>query len=180
MLCQEHNKKYCRECDFGYCPHSRVKYNCRECGGGSFCEHGKRKQICRDCGGSSFCGHGKRKLRCRDCGGGSFCGHGKHKYACKECNDPIPITIGNMIKGAKQTDKRHNRYDLLNFVDTDFLKNLIEDAEGKCCYCECVLQYRQYQSNLGTLERIDNTLGHIKTNCKIACFHCNVSKVGQV
>jgi hypothetical protein len=142
MPCQEHNKQRCRPCNYGFCPHSRRKSRCKECGGSSFCEHGRRK------------------------------------YQCKECNNPIPITIRAMIMSAKQKDKRHNRYDIVNLVDTDFLKNLIEDSET-CCYCECILQYRLYQLNLGTLERIDNSIGHIKTNCKIACLHCNSSRVGQ-
>ena len=135
------------------------------------------KQFCRDCN-VGFCEHGRRKYRCVECGGVSICEHGRQNHHCKECNDPIPITIRAMIGGAKRNDIRHNRYDLPNLVDTDFVRHLIEDSET-CCYCECILQYRLYQSNLGTLERIDNTLGHIKTNCKIACLTCNVSKVGQ-
>lgn len=161
MPCSIHKKQYCRDCNVGFCEHGRQKSHCKECGGISICEHNRLKNVCKDCGGSNICEHGRRK------------------YQCKECNDPIPITIGNMIRGAKQTDKRHNRYDIVNLVDTDFLKNLIEDSET-CCYCECILQYRLYQSNLGTLERIDNSLGHIKTNCKIACLSCNLSKIGQL
>ena len=31
------------------------------------------------------------------------------------------------------------------------------------------------KSNL-TIDRIDNKIAHIKSNCKICCFMCNVSK----
>jgi hypothetical protein len=27
-----------------------------------------------------------------------------------------------------------------------------------------------------TIDRIDNRFGHIKTNCKLSCLICNVSK----
>lgn len=161
MGCSIHKKQYCRDCNFGFCPHNKRKNRCKECGGSGVCEHGRCKGDCKECGGSSICEHGRKRQN------------------CKECNDPILITISLMIRSAKQRDKNNNLYDLPNFIDRDFLKNLIEDAGDKCCYCSCELQYRLYQSNLCSLERIDNTLGHIKTNCKIACLSCNVGKVGQ-
>lgn len=85
--------------------HSRMKYNCIDCGGKGICEHGKQtshcsqgcggsswcahgriKRQCNLCGGSSVCEHGKRKSQCRPCGGSSFCAaHGRRKTICKEC-----------------------------------------------------------------------------------------------
>jgi hypothetical protein len=88
--------------------HSRMKYNCIDCGGKGICEHGKQtshcsqgcggsswcahgriKRQCNLCGGSSVCEHGKRKSQCRPCGGSSFCAaHGRRKTICKECQSP--------------------------------------------------------------------------------------------
>ena len=41
------------------------------------------------------------------------------------------------------------------------------------------IQFLLYQTNLGTVERLDNNLGHIKGNCVIACRTCNFGKVGN-
>jgi hypothetical protein len=48
-----------------------------------------------------------------------------------------------------------------------------------CYYCECELQYVLYQSDMATIERIDNELGHIKSNCVLACRDCNLGRVGS-
>jgi len=53
---------------------------------------------------------------------------------------------------------------------------MVEDYPN-CCYCKCELQYVIFQSNLATIERTDDSLGHIKSNCVIACKSCNVRKI---
>ena len=49
------------------CPHNRVKYICKECGGSSICPHNRRKTRCYECGGGSICHHNRRKSRCKEC-----------------------------------------------------------------------------------------------------------------
>ena len=125
------------------------------------------------------CIHDKRKDTCKDCNGSSICQHHKQKSHCKLCNDPIDLTIRRMIIGSKKQDKKLNLFDELNFVDYLFLKNLINNCNNKCYYCSCVLQYKYYNNTLGTIERINNNLGHIKSNCVFACRNCNCSRVGS-
>jgi hypothetical protein len=143
------------------------------------CQHGKRRGRCVECGGGTICIHLKRRECCLICGGGSLCIHKKQKTHCKICGDKIKITIQNMISNSKTKDKKYNIYDIVNFIDKCFLKNLIEDCNDKCYYCKCDLQYIIYQNNLATIERIDNSIGHIKSNVVIACHHCNLSRVGD-
>ena len=107
------------------------------------------------------------------------CFHKKCKYTCKICGDEKKITIENIIMGSRSADKMRNQYDIVNFIDKSFLKKLINDSDDKCFYCKCQLQYIIKQSNLATIERIDNNIGHIKSNVVIACYHCNVSRVGN-
>ena len=83
-----------------------------------------------------------------------------------------------MIRGSKQKDKKINKYDEPNFIDYQFIQNLISESNG-CYYCSCELQYTYYTNNLATIERLDNSLGHIKSNCVIACRTCNYAKVGD-
>ena len=42
-----------------------------------------------------------------------------------------------------------------------------------------ILQYIEYNETLATIERLDNNIGHIKSNCVIACKDCNISGIGQ-
>jgi hypothetical protein len=125
------------------------------------------------------CVHQRRRNICKDCCGSSICQHQKLRSDCKECNDPILITIKTMIKCSKYSDKNNSRYDQTNFIDYCFVENLIEDCEDKCYYCKYELQYQEYTENLATIERIDNSIGHIKGNCVIACKTCNISRVGD-
>jgi len=173
-------KSQCKECGGGsICIHNRIKSSCKECGGGSICIHKKRKSICKECGGSQICIHNRVKPNCKECGGSQICIHNRRKTICKECGDEIKITIKSMVSSSKKSDKKRNHYDIVNFIDKCFVKNLIEDCEDKCYYCKCELQYVIRQSNLATIERLDNSLGHIKSNCVIACFKCNVGRVGD-
>lgn len=84
-----------------------------------------------------------------------------------------------MIRDSKHSDIKHHRFDEANFVDYDHLFNLIQEAGGQCYYCNCEVQYIELCKNQGTIERLDNTVGHIKGNCVIACAHCNKSRVGD-
>jgi hypothetical protein len=31
------------------CPHNKMRYVCKECGGSSICEHGRERSKCKDC-----------------------------------------------------------------------------------------------------------------------------------
>ena len=141
------------------------------------CAHNLQKAHCKDCGGSSICEHNIQKARCKDCGGSQICEHNKQISDCKDCKNPIKITIQNWIKQSKQKDKKYNRFDIVNFIDWCFCENLVEEYPN-CYYCSVELQYKIFQDDLATIERIDNKIGHIKSNCVIACRTCNLSKVG--
>jgi hypothetical protein len=66
---------------------------------------------------------------------------------------------------AHKQDRKHNRECDL---DIEFVKNLISNG---CTYCgrspgQCKM----------TLDRVDNTLGHAKTNVVPACTNCNLTR----
>lgn len=154
------------------CEHGRRKNVCIDCGGVSICHHGRIKQQCIQCGGSSICIHNIQKARCRQCEGSDICQHDRQKSNCRQCKDPKTLIIRNWINKHRRHDKKKNRFDPNNFIDTDFLKGLMEDYK-KCYYCKVPFEYINFCNKLVTLERLDNNLGHIKSNCILACFHCN-------
>ena len=143
------------------------------------CIHDKIKYRCKDCNGKGFCIHDKPKYTCKDCNGKGICGHNRQKYDCKICGDSLEITIRNMLHSSKQKDKKYNRLDELNFINYDYVKNLILESNNKCCYCRCNIQYIKFEHNLATIERLDNNIGHIIGNCTIACKMCNLTKFGN-
>ena len=176
----EHNKRksYCKQCGgASICQHNKRKSYCKQCCGSQICEHNIQKSRCKECGGASICEHNREKSKCKECGGASICEHNKIKYGCKDCGDPIKITLKNMISDSRRTDKKYKRYDPNNFIDYCFLEGLYEDYPN--CYwqdCNIKLQYKDYKGDLATIERLDNSIGHIKSNCVFACMKCNSSQ----
>jgi hypothetical protein len=143
------------------------------------CSHGKQKQKCKFCGGSSICKHGKQKQKCKFCGGSAICQHRKQKYQCRNCcKDVIKLTIRKMINNSKTKDIKYNKYDANNFIDKCFLEMLMDESMN-CHYCNIEMQLIEYNDTLCTIERKDNSIGHIKSNCVLACRKCNLSKVGN-
>lgn len=142
------------------------------------CEHGRQRSTCKECGGVSICEHGRQRSQCKDCCGASICDHGIQRYHCKLCTDPVKVTINNWINNTRKNDKKYKRYDADHFIDKCFLKGLVEDCPN-CYYCKIELQYIVYNDNLSTIERLDNSIGHIKSNCVLACKKCNISRVGD-
>ena len=137
--------KTCEECRIKVkqkraCIHGCRKYRCKVCGGSEICEHNKRRSECRDCGGGFICEHNKRRSQCRDCGGGSICDHGRRRSECRDClfesDKLIDFTINNWIRHCRSRDKKQGLFDSEKFIDTDFLRGLIEDYE-RCYYKDC-------------------------------------------
>jgi len=160
------------------CIHNLYKYFCNECGGSQICKHNNQKSKCIDCGGIGICKHNRQKYKCIDCGGSDVCKHKLQRYYCKTCSDPIKVSIQCWIMNSKQSDKKRNHFDADRFIDKCFLKELIKDYRN-CYYCEVELQYVDNNNTLATIERLDNSIGHIKSNCVLACRQCNLSRVGQ-
>ena len=159
------------------CEHGKYNYQCRRCKGSQICPHNKRKPQCKECGGTQICPHNRLKYQCKECGGSQICPHNREKYHCKKCSDPIKVNIEQWIFSSRQYDKMRNIYYADRFIDKCFLKALIEDYR-QCYYgdCKVILQYTEYRNDLATIERLDNSIGHIKSNCVLCCMKCNKSK----
>jgi len=138
------------------------------------CPHDRQKQKCRDC----ICEHNRLKYQCIDCGGSDVCKHKLQRQWCKTCSGPVKVSIQGWIMNSKQSDKKRNHFDADRFIDKCFLKELIKDYPN-CYYCKVKLQYIDNNDTLSTIERLNNNIGHIKSNCVLACRKCNFTKVGQ-
>ena len=86
----------------------------------------------------------------------------------------------NKTEGYKQQDKAKNRtYINHEFVDYDWMMRKLKECKFQCTLCNSRftldVNNGNFNSNI-TVDRIDNKLAHIKSNCQMACLHCNVSK----
>lgn len=81
------------------------------------------------------------------------------------------------IQSSKSEDKKYNRYDPIDYIDKDFIFEQRDKQNNKCDYCRCdMTTHRKGEKSCLTVERIDNDLGHNKSNCVLACFECNVKR----
>jgi len=151
--------------DFFHETNGRKLISCAKCRKASKASREKNK-----------CEHGRRKDKCIDCAGSSICEHKRQKAECKKCMNSAEqkkYIIQRMIRSSRQSDKKSNRYDADNFIDKCFLEGLFEDNE-ECYYCKVPFTYEERCSTLVTIERLKNSTGHIKSNCVLACFTCNL------
>ena len=146
-----------------------------------FIKEGKQLKTCLTCRNrnresrlKNKCEHKKEKCKCKNCGGSQICEHNRAIYDCKNCRDPIKITIKQWVNDCRSSDKKYNRYDPDRFIDKCFLQGLVEDYPN-CYYedCQVQLQYVDYGDDLASIEWLDNSLGHVKSNCVLACLKCN-------
>ena len=83
-----------------------------------------------------------------------------------------------IVRDSKRFDIRHGLYDKDNLVDTEFLLGQNEKQRTLCFYCEVPMAQHKRTIRQGlTLERLDVTKGHIKSNCVLACKSCNSKRI---
>ena len=81
----------------------------------------------------------------------------------------------------KQQDHKVNRtWDEKEYVDEAWIFSQIEKHGTYCKFCKVnmmlyVGENSIVQSNI-TVDRINNKLAHIKTNCQLCCHQCNITK----
>lgn len=92
-------------------------------------------------------------------------------------NPHIPRLI-SIVSHSKRSDVRYNRLDLNHFIDRIFVEQLMVEQKMKCIYCDVdmKLDCDKLASELMSIERVDNEIGHTKANCVLACYKCNLTR----
>ena len=83
-----------------------------------------------------------------------------------------------IVRDAKRFDKLKGIYNPAESIDTEFLLGLNEKQRTRCFYCE--IPMAQHNRNIPqglTLERLDTSKGHIKSNCVLCCKRCNSKRL---
>ena len=87
--------------------------------------------------------------------------------------------IRKKLGGYKHQDVKKGRFDPAEFANYADVCKLILESISTCYYCKQVTRL-MYENVLDpqqwTLDRIDNTMGHNRTNVIIACLTCNLRR----
>lgn len=100
-------------------------------------------------------------------------------YIPSHISEIITQQIKNKIAGYKYQDILKNKYNSVDFSTFIDVINLLITSQLQCFYCNNIVEllYQNVREpKQWSLERIDNTFGHIKTNVEIACLSCNLHR----
>lgn len=87
--------------------------------------------------------------------------------------------IRRKMQGYKAQDLEKQLWDVTQFVDYDYILELLVQCRMTCVYCRnptMILYTYVREPKQWTLERMDNSLGHICGNVQIACLTCNLRR----
>jgi hypothetical protein len=85
------------------------------------------------------------------------------------------------VDSYKRQDKKVNReYNNDDYINEQWITEKVNDCKLYCCYCKKHMELYidedgNVQSNI-TVDRLNNKLAHIKSNCQITCLKCNLTK----
>lgn len=109
----------------------------------------------------------------------------KTKFKCVDCyikiNKETKIKSRNklyvkaLLNSCYNSDKKKDReFD----ISEDFIKNIINNQNNKCNYCNKKLSNNMeiLTPNRISIDRINSKIGHIKSNVAISCYFCNMIK----
>jgi len=80
--------------------------------------------------------------------------------------------IDRKLSGYKQQDQKNKRE--FN-IDAELIIELKQQQNNHCASCNCLMrwQYSDKDPHQFTVDRINNSLGHIKNNVMLTCLECN-------
>ena len=83
-----------------------------------------------------------------------------------------------MISDSKRADIKYNRYDPINYITEAFICTTFDNQNCLCYHCgrQIAFDAEILANHLATIERLDNAIGHIQSNCVLACLSCNLKR----
>jgi hypothetical protein len=100
-------------------------------------------------------------------------------YEDKDICRIIMQQIGQKISGYRSQDVEKGLLVDSDFVDSMTVLRKMVECKNQCYYCKNIVHILyEYvrEPKQWTLERVDNKLGHNKTNVVIACLNCNLHR----
>ena len=122
-------------------------------------------------------------------------GNDKNHKQCKYCkmnrdrwrsDNMAKIMIDNSRykdSGKKLSEGRKAKdftWDEKKYITPRYIDLLRTNQDDRCAYCNILMQTLNRNKNDGlTLEALDSTKPHIRSNTCLACKKCNTSRIGQ-
>ncbi len=80
-----------------------------------------------------------------------------------------------LIHSSKKSDRKYNRF---HNVTKEFLRCILAHQDGQCFHCLKVMKLTNGNKDPDqvSIERIDNTIGHVKSNTVLCCLNCNYDR----
>lgn len=104
----------------------------------------------------------------------------KKQYHKKHYNSNLEKIVKSKIRGNIKSDIKHNRlYNEEDYITIEFIKDLLIKCNNCCCLCSKQLKLTNYEykdAEQFSIDRLDNKMPHIKSNCQITCWNCNFKK----
>lgn len=111
-----------------------------------------------------------KKSRCKTCTRKKDWNNSKHKETVKTKkrlrNKKWRVTSPREVVIFADCRAHDKSLQLANDLDIDFIASVIKNG---CLYCGTT-------DTMITLDRIDNSIGHVKTNVNPACLECNLTR----
>lgn len=86
----------------------------------------------------------------------------------------------NKINNSMRTDIKHGRnFDISEYITRRWIENNLVFQDFKCYYCHNILllqNFEIYDQKQWSIDRIDNSIPHIQSNCNICCLKCNLQR----
>jgi len=101
----------------------------------------------------------------------------ENKEKLTEKNKEYRYSFEGRIKEKLHTCLREDRYNSRdNNLDFEYIVNLLEQQNNKCKLCNINVKLdwiEKMDKEQFSINRIDNNIGHLKTNVEITCWDCN-------
>jgi hypothetical protein len=97
-------------------------------------------------------------------------------------NEIIIQEIKNKLHGYKTQDKLKNKYNTNEFININQIIQSLVECNLNCIYCNnnmFILYNNVREPSQWSVDRIDNSLGHINNNYVLACLSCNIKRKAQ-
>ena len=108
--------------------------------------------------------------------------YNKEYYQQQIRENPLHIKFVKMVTHSKTYDKKNGfLYEDEDYITIEFLNELFCKQQGKCFYQDCEVELtldfikETRPPTQITIQRHNNLLAHIQTNCCLSCFKCNHS-----
>tara|TARA_R110000822_G_scaffold78584_1_gene188279 strand:+ start:1910 stop:2494 length:585 start_codon:yes stop_codon:yes gene_type:complete len=95
---------------------------------------------------------------------------------------PLLVKSKKMITNSKTRDAHYGlEYKNDDYINVEFLLNLYDIQDGICyyedCACDLSLEFNATKRDPMqiSIQRLDNKIAHIQSNCVFSCFRCNVT-----